>query len=59
MNTKEKMNVLVLGASGAGKSTLINAVSGARIITGVSDEKLVYDHTLAALIIQCAINCRR
>ena len=51
MNTKEKMNVLVLGASGAGKSTLINAVSGARIITGVSDEKLVYDHTLAALII--------
>lgn len=31
---KQKMNILVLGASGAGKSTLIEAISGAKIITG-------------------------
>ena len=37
MESKRKMNVLVLGASGAGKSTLIKAVSGASIKTGVGE----------------------
>lgn len=37
METKELMNVIVLGASGAGKSTLIKAISGTEVVTGVGE----------------------
>lgn len=37
METKELMNVIVLGASGAGKSTLIKAISGTEVMTGVGE----------------------
>lgn len=39
MKKNDKMNILILGISGAGKSTLIEAISGAKILTGAGEGK--------------------